>query len=391
MNLNYEAYIKQEFLNEEDEMLNTIFPNTDFNIFVKNEPISDELTSLVTIKNEPLSEITFTEATVNIKNENPVQNQVSIPGNNFIVYELGTSTTTQDRRQVKKTSKPRQLINDAISPYVEFNTSQTITQTSQNIANQNISVVIRPQPNLISNSFTINPPTVVAPPVLLNAQLRKRNKIVVHTNPIDKRARYNIESAKASINAIQPTLTSKPSGVGGKKIINHLIKNKRSQRKLEDETVIVGKQYENENSTREAVLVQNKTLLLELNKERCESVTENQINLNTNKISTPQFHRTVNSNAFCSLTTTTQALSEDSNTGKEVLNAPELRVKCLCSLTADTINNGSNNLELREFFKEMFEKTRRLNKKQQRTVRMTLLQTILDAEEAVEKGKCCGF
>ncbi|TMW43622.1 hypothetical protein DOY81_011293, partial [Sarcophaga bullata] len=125
MNLNYETYIKQEFLNEEDE-INT-FPIADLNIPVKNEPICDEITPLVTIKNEPLNETTLTAVVSKIKDEDPVQSQISIPGDSFIVYELETPSITQHVCQVKSTPKTRQFINEARCSETELNPLNSIT------------------------------------------------------------------------------------------------------------------------------------------------------------------------------------------------------------------------------------------------------------------------
>lgn len=70
-----------------------------------------------------------------------------------------------------------------------------------------------------------------------------------------------------------------------------------------------------------------------------------------------------------------------------------LKVKCHCQLTNSTTNKTAtttSDLEnLKSFFEQMFDETRRLSRQDQREVKMMLLEAVSEAEEHFEAGRNC--
>ncbi|XP_023303631.2 uncharacterized protein LOC111685596 isoform X1 [Lucilia cuprina] len=409
MNLNFDTFIKQEVFNTDEELLHSSL-NPNLNIPVKNEPITDEpLLPLTAIKNEPLTQETLIEEeAITIKTENPIQNHTTIPGDSFIIYELETpaANTTLPLLPTHSLQNEQQLYQSIpvqINPQIS---ALTLTQTKQQVAVNTTTI----NPILTLNSCTSfqKPETnkttpakasavtasTSAPPVLLNAQLRKRHKVVLPVNPIDKRTRYNIEGSKTKQLNKTPTSDATKStkilnncrslNAGNKKIINHLIKHKQLNQNKEKETsstipVNISKQQETIPIIQQ--ISSTPTPLPPL--EQITKTANIQTEIKQEVLTSSPPHLINPAKVENSLTLRKET--------KDAPLLPELRVKCLCSLTAASRDNSNNNLELKDFFQKMFEETRKLNKTQQRKVKMLLLQAISESEELMEQGKCCGF
>ncbi|XP_037816547.1 uncharacterized protein LOC119606944 isoform X2 [Lucilia sericata] len=404
MNLNYDTFIKQEVLNTEDELLTHVTSslNPNLNIPVKNEPITDEpLLPSITIKNEPLTQETLIEETVTIKTENQLQNPTTIPGDSFIIYELETPPTTtlpllpthtlQNEQQLFE-STPVQ-INPQISALTLTQTKQvavnttTVNPTLNSCAPTHTTETIKTTPTAKASVLTSSPS---APPVLLNAQFRKRHKVVLPVNPIDKRTRYNIEGSTTKQLNKTPSDATKSTKIlnncrslnaGNKKIINHLIKHKQlnqSKEKESSSTIPV-----NISKPQESIpIVEQRLSPITLpHIEQITTTANTQTEIKQDILSTPPLITPVKVENLLPITKETKAPPL----------MPELRVKCLCSLTAESTYTSTDNSELKDFFQKMFEETRKLNKIQQRKVKMSLLQAVSESEELMEQGKCCGF
>ncbi|KAM7359021.1 uncharacterized protein ACRADG_003778 isoform 1-T2 [Cochliomyia hominivorax] len=430
MNLNCDTYIKQEFINAEENLLQNV-PISDTNILIKNEPITDEVTTpFVSIKTEPPGETTrFLEDTGVIKNENQLSNQIAVPGDSFIIYELETPHAATSNVTPQSTDFP-QLNNQIIDntgplPAAIVNSPQLVTSIHQSPVMIN-SIINENSCTFTAPLSTIPAPNTSAPPVLLNAKLRKRNKVIIPVNPMDKRTRYNIEgttstapahkSTPTNVNNPVKSLNSHPTlNAGNKKIINHLIKRKTIPIITDESNTNLDKSSQKATSIKSTIKANNEhtlTLLTSPESEQISINTQTELNLRLspplqnienpiNVVSSPENSMDFKL-SFCSSppssTSADVPVKEMKNSTEDPPPPPaftsELRVKCLCSLTAATNNgdiNDNDNSELKTFFKQMFEETRRLNKKQQRKVKICLLQAISDAEELMEQGKCCGF
>lgn len=83
--------------------------------------------------------------------------------------------------------------------------------------------------------------------------------------------------------------------------------------------------------------------------------------------------------------------ANESNSSKTNVTTPiEIKVKCLCrlGLNSDLRSSGESN-DLISFFDYMLKETRCLPLKQQRIIKLSLLQAICGAENCMEEGKNC--
>lgn len=93
----------------------------------------------------------------------------------------------------------------------------------------------------------------------------------------------------------------------------------------------------------------------------------------------------------------TSLTTSNTTTGSQTVFPGEIKVKCLCRLREnnceqrESISVNDGEIELSNFFRNMYQQTRRLTTQQQRIVKMSLLQAICEAEDMVENGKCCSF
>ncbi|XP_065361225.1 uncharacterized protein LOC135954910 [Calliphora vicina] len=379
MNLKYDTFIKQEFLNDEDDLLTTL-PRSNLNILVKNEPISDDISPLVTIKTEEFLEEPLIKEGVTVKTEN----QLTASENSFIIYELETPPPSTRTLPPQILQNDKQIITESkqISPQMQV---LSIPQHNQLAINTIPAVKSHLQHIPISNKTV--PAVTSSPPILLNSQFRKRHRVILPANAIHKKTRYNIDSTTTESLATQSVKRDPMSSTktlnkcrllntGSRKIINHyLIKPKRNQSQQEESPKILDNALTQEDSTEKSNPLIEEPIIEPQIEQTSGITTQTEINPSYSLI-TPA--KTENS----------LILPKETNDDPPVM--PELRVKCLCSLTANS-DTSMDTTDLKAFFQEMFEKTRRLSKKHQRLVKMTLLEAVSEAEELMEQGKCCGF
>uniref|UniRef100_A0A1A9ZMN4 Uncharacterized protein n=1 Tax=Glossina pallidipes TaxID=7398 RepID=A0A1A9ZMN4_GLOPL len=83
--------------------------------------------------------------------------------------------------------------------------------------------------------------------------------------------------------------------------------------------------------------------------------------------------------------------ANESNPSNGNVTTPiEIKVKCLCRLGVNPVSHSSgDSKDLINFFDYVFKETRCLSLKQQRIIKLSLLQAICGAENYMEEGKNC--
>uniref|UniRef100_A0A1A9V351 Uncharacterized protein n=1 Tax=Glossina austeni TaxID=7395 RepID=A0A1A9V351_GLOAU len=83
--------------------------------------------------------------------------------------------------------------------------------------------------------------------------------------------------------------------------------------------------------------------------------------------------------------------ANESNPSNGNVTTPiEIKVKCLCRLGVNPVSHSSgDSKDLINFFDYVFKETRSLSLKQQRIIKLSLLQAICGAENCMEEGKNC--
>ncbi|XP_013113626.1 uncharacterized protein LOC106091609 isoform X1 [Stomoxys calcitrans] len=372
MNDAYENYIKQENDFGSEEFITVLGPNqplTTNQIKYENNTIPNEISMVINVKNEPLTDdaLNITSIEAQVHHIPTLANNFGRENGGFVIYELDSQSN------IPNNSVPR------------FTKETTLEKTA----------ATKPLPSTSSTSQIISKCSrVAAPPILLNGKLRKRpivlGNAITKTNIANKKACYNLEHVdeKSDQQMHLTRGTNENTNVANKKIINYLMQKKSKNKP----TVNQEKEEKTEKfieSTRIPVSPPVNSSKLRL--ERNVDLQVSTINLGHSNVKAKE------KPVFTTPSPKMDNLDALQHTATQSNQIGELKVKCLCRLTDNencaesSCSSSSNEIELKDFFKQMYLKTRLLPKHQQRIVKTRLLQAICESEELVEKGKCCSF